>query len=170
MFKIKLWVAFFSGWILLHDSSNLHEYYVSSTDILYLDEKKQVQITTYIFIDDMEDYLNSRSDFNIQLQPDNRITEVDSLIQVFFKNNFKLRFDKKFLKIKYLGREYKEDQLLIFAQVNRTNKPKSFEITNTILTSFRKGQQNIVHLKSENSRKSFLMDASKTILTQFWFE
>ena len=96
-----------------------------------------------------------------------QITGLDAE-KTFFNKNFNLIFDNKELKINYLGRKYKEDQLLIFAEALAIDKPSSFEVNNTILTPFRKGQQNIVHFKAENFKKSFLMDASKTILTQLW--
>ena len=90
------------------------------------------------------------------------------MVDVFFKNNFNLFFDKKEVDIKYIGRQYKEDQILIFAEATEVSVPSSFEIHNTILIPFRLGQQNIVHFKTTNTKKSFLMDASKTILAQFW--
>lgn len=169
MFQIKLFSSLLLGWFLYTVSDfNTHEYYVSSTDVVYVIKNKHIQITTRIFIDDIEAYFNSRSNSKIQLQPDLNEDQIDSLTQVFFNKNFNLIFDNKELKINYLGRKYKEDQLLIFAEALAIDKPSSFEVNNTILTPFRKGQQNIVHFKAENFKKSFLMDASKTILTELW--
>jgi len=169
MFQIKLFSSLLLGCILyLYSGFKNHEYYVSSTDVVYLANNKQLQITTRIFIDDIEAYFNSRSNSKIQLQPDLNKDEIDSLIQFFFNKNFTLIFDNKELKINYLGRKYKEDQLLIFAEVLAIEKPYKFKINNTILIPFRKGQQNIVHFKAENFKKSFLMDASKSILTHLW--
>ena len=90
------------------------------------------------------------------------------MVHVFFKNNFNLFFDKKEVGIQYIGRQYEEDQILIFAEATEVPPPISFEIHNTILIPFRSDQQNIVHLKTVNSKKSFLMNASKTILAQLW--
>lgn len=152
----------------LSSSSSLHDYYVSSTEIVFVEDKQQLQVTTRVLIDDLEAYFNAQTKDKIQLQPDLETAKIDSLVHVFFKNNFNLFFDKKEVAINYIGRQYKEDQILIYAEATEVYSPLSFEIHNTILIPFRTGQQNIVHLKTTNSKKSFLMDASKTILAQFW--
>ncbi|PSR09511.1 MAG: hypothetical protein C7M88_06120 [Candidatus Arcticimaribacter sp.] len=152
----------------MSSSSSLHDYYVSSTEVVFVEDKQQLQVTTRVFIDDLEAYFNAQTEDKIQLQPDLEPAKIDSLVHVFFKNNFNIFFDKKEVGIQYIGRQYKEDQILIFAEATEVSPPTSFEIHNTILIPFRSDQQNIVHLKTVNSKKSFLMDASKTILAQLW--
>ena len=152
----------------LSSSSSFHDYYVSSTEVVLVEDKQQLQVTTRVFIDDLEAYFNAQTEDKIQLQPDLETAKIDSLVHVFFKNNFNLFFDKKEVAINYIGRQYIEDQILIYAEATEVYPPSSFEIHNTILIPFRTGQQNIVHLKTTNTKKSFLMDASKTILAQFW--
>ena len=168
MYQIRAVTILFFIVTFLISSSSLHDYYVSSTEVVYVEDKQQLQITTRIFIDDLEAYFNAQTEDKIQLQPDIKATKIDSLVQLFFENNFNLFFDKKKVALNYIGRQYKDDQILIFAEATVLHPPSSFEIRNTILIPFRTGQQNIVHLKTTNTKKSFLMDASKTILAQFW--
>lgn len=168
MYQIRAVIILFFIVIFLSSSSSLHDYYVSSTEVVYVEDKQQLQVTTRIFIDDIEAYFNAQTEDKIQLQPDIKAAKIDSLVQLFFENNFNLFFDKKKVALNYIGRQYKDDQILIFAEATVLHPPSSFEIRNTILIPFRTGQQNIVHLKTTNTKKSFLMDASKTILAQFW--
>ncbi len=149
-------------------SSFTHDYYVSITEVVYVAEKQQLQLTTRIFTDDMEAYFNSQTNETIQLSPDRNSILIDSLVEKFFKNNFKVFFDDNELEISYLGRQYQEDQILIFAEVAELIPPISYEIQNTILIPFRTKQQNIVRVKNNIANKSFLMDASRTILNQLW--
>ena len=168
MYQIRAVSILFFIVTLLSSSSSLHDYYVSSTEVVYVEDKQQLQVTTRIFIDDIEAYFNAQTEDKIQLQPDIEAATIDSLVQLFFENNFNLFFDKKKVALNYIGRQYKDDQILIFAEATVLHPPSSYEIRNTILIPFRTGQQNIVHLKTTNTKKSFLMDASKTILAQFW--
>ena len=168
MYPIRTATILFFVFTFLSSSSNLHDYYVSSTEVVFTEDKQQLQVTTRVFIEDLEAYFNSQTEDKIQLQPDLEPVKIDSLVHVFFKNNFNLFFNKKEVAINYIGRQYKEDQILIFAEAAEVSPPSSFEIHNTILIPFRMGQQNIVHLKTTNTKKSFLMDASKTILGQLW--
>jgi len=168
MCQIRTATILFFVFTFLSSSSSLHDYYVSSTEVVFVEDKQQLQVTTRVFIDDLEAYFNAQTEDKIQLQPDLEPAKIDSLVHVFFKNNFNIFFDKKEVGIQYIGRQYKEDQILIFAEATEVSPPTSFEIHNTILIPFRSDQQNIVHLKTVNSKKSFLMDASKTILAQLW--
>lgn len=168
MYKNKIFIHFFWVIVVFPLISFTHEYYVSITEVVYVSEKQQLQLTTRVFTDDMEAYFNSQTNENIQLSPDHNPILIDALVERFFQNNFKVFFDNNKLEISYLGRQYQEDQMLIFAEVTELSPPTSYRIQNTILIPFRTKQQNIVRVKNNITQKSFLMNASKTILNQLW--
>lgn len=168
MYKNKISIHFFWVIVVFPLISFTHEYYVSITEVVYVSEKQQLQLTTRVFTDDMEAYFNSQTNENIQLSPDHNPILIDALVERFFQNNFKVFFDNNKLEISYLGRQYQEDQMLIFAEVTELSPPTSYKIQNTILIPFRTKQQNIVRVKNNITQKSFLMNASKTILNQLW--
>ncbi|MGB2341065.1 MAG: DUF6702 family protein [Flavobacteriaceae bacterium] len=168
MYKNKIFIHFFWVIVVFPLISFTHEYYVSITEVVYVSEKHQLQLTTRVFTDDMEAYFNSQTNENIQLSPDHNPILIDALVERFFQNNFKVFFDNNKLEISYLGRQYQEDQMLIFAEVTELSPPTSYRIQNTILIPFRTKQQNIVRVKNNITQKSFLMNASKTILNQLW--
>ena len=168
MYKNKIFNHFFWVIVVFPLISFTHEYYVSITEVVYVSEKQQLQLTTRVFTDDMEAYFNSQTNENIQLSPDHNPILIDALVERFFQNNFKVFFDNNKLEISYLGRQYQEDQMLIFAEVTELSPPTSYKIQNTILIPFRTKQQNIVRVKNNITQKSFLMNASKTILNQLW--
>ena len=166
MFQIKFFLTVFFNIILFISPALKHEYYVSSTDVVYIQETSQIQITSRLFIDDVEAFFNTNSSDNIQLQPDIDILKIDSLSKAFFNTNFKIQADNNNLKIRYLGRKYEEDQIHLYAEVFIDNTPKVFEIKNTFLIPFREGQKNIIHFTSNGFKKSHLLDSSKLTLTQ----
>lgn len=168
MYKNKIFIHFFWVIVVFPLISFTHEYYVSITEVVYVSEKQQLQLTTRVFTDDMEAYFNSQTNENIQLSPDHNPILIDALVERFFQNNFKVFFDNNKVEISYLGRQYQEDQMLIFAEVTELSPPTSYKIQNTILIPFRTKQQNIVRVKKNITQKSFLMNASKTILNQLW--
>jgi len=168
MYKNKISIHFFWVIVVFPLISFTHEYYVSITEVVYVSEKQQLQLTTRVFTDDMEAYFNSQTNENIQLSPDHNPILIDALVERFFQNNFKVFFDNNKVEISYLGRQYQEDQMLIFAEVTELSPPTSYKIQNTILIPFRTKQQNIVRVKNNITQKSFLMNASKTILNQLW--
>ena len=60
-----------------------HDYYVSITEVVYVSEKQQLQLTTRVFTDDMEAYFNSQTNENIQLSPDHNPILIDALVERF---------------------------------------------------------------------------------------
>lgn len=145
-------------------TSFTHDFYVSYTELFYKTKENQIQIINHVFIDDIEGFLRTQTNEKIALLPDNNKPLIDSLVKYFFLENFQISIDNKKIELSYLGRQYKDDQLLIFAEVIPFDKLKELEIQNTILTSFISKQQNIVSLKTEASKKNFLMSNSKTTL------
>ena len=67
MLKINICTLFFFTIILFTLSSFTHDFYLSITEVVYVEEKQQLKLTTRIFTDDMEAYLNSQTNEAIQL-------------------------------------------------------------------------------------------------------
>ena len=103
MCQIRTATILFFVFTFLSSSSGLHDYYVSSTEVVFVEDKQQLQVTTRVFIDDLEAYFNAQTEDKVQLQPDLEHAKIDSLVNVFFKNNFNLFFDKKEVRSIILG-------------------------------------------------------------------
>ena len=70
MCQIRTATILFFVFTFLSSSSSLHDYYVSSTEVVFVEDKQQLQVTTRVFIDDLEAYFNAQTEDKIQLQPD----------------------------------------------------------------------------------------------------
>jgi hypothetical protein len=55
-----------------------------------------------------------------------------------------------------LGREYQDDQLVLYLEVASVTELQTLAVSNRILFSELEGQQNIVRIKTSTKRKSFL--------------
>ena len=82
----------------------LHPVHVSVSEISYSEKDKALQITSRIFIDDLElSIRNKRKEPELDiLDPKNGLT-TDQLVSDYLKDHFKIKLDGKLQKMKLLG-------------------------------------------------------------------
>ena len=95
--------------------------------------------------------------------------ETNLIIRDFIRKNFKISINKKKQEVKYLGYELKDDLLVVYYETKFSNsKIFNIEVYNSFLISFIESQKNIVHVKFENLKKSFLLTSlNKTFQYSF---
>lgn len=152
-FKIGLLVfclVFFSSFVA-------HKFYVSVTQIDYLPNKKRIEITSRIFIDDLEKALNKKHQKKPNITSSNELPEAEEWIKNYIKEKIKISINKKPQVIEYLAKEVEGDVLIIYSKIAISKKINTFEIYNALLTETFQDQQNIVHTNINSNKKSFLL-------------
>lgn len=139
-------------------SSSLHKFYVSTTQIEYVEEKKSVQIITKIFTEDLEQVLQTRYHPNISLDSDKEGEEDISYLKKYLQQKFKITINGEEANYEYLGKEYDIDIAKIYFEIENVSDLQSIEIENTVLFDIYPEQQNIIHLKISNKKRSFILD------------
>ena len=142
----------------LFSASTAHKFYVSITKIEYVKEKKSLQIITKIFTDDIEDALQQRYDSSISLDTKKETEAVDEDVKKYLLQKISIKVNGKPVQLDYIGKEYDVDMLVAYLEVTNVPDLKSLEIDNKILIEMFPEQQNIIHLKTPNSRKSLMLD------------
>ena len=148
--------------VVLLSSFAWHKFYVSVTQIDYVPNKKRVEITSRIFIDDLEKALDKKYKKKFYLTSTREIENADALIQEYLKEKIKISINKKAQNIEYLAREVEGDVLIFYTKIAISKKINTFEIYNSLLTDIYKEQQNIVHLNINGNKNSFLFTNSDT--------
>ncbi len=138
--------------------TTMHKYYVSVTQIDYLQEKQSVQITSRIFIDDFEKLLRERYDDNIILANKNESGITDNYIERYLNEKLKIKINGKDANLLFIGKEYDTDIVKCYLEIEGIKKIESIEISNQVLFDLFSEQQNIVKTKIYNKQKSFLFD------------
>ena len=160
MKKIK--IALFLG-ILFTSFNVIHEYYLSTTSLKWVPAKQQLQITSRFFLEDIEALMQEKTGQQVVFFPDSNPAEIDAFIKEFYLNNLAVTLDGKQQKIDYLGREYQDDLLVVYAEILMSSiELKRLNVKATFLTDFLSGQQNIIHLSAPKQKRSFLLTHKKT--------
>ena len=141
--------------------TGIHKYYISVTQIDYVQEKESVQITSRIFIDDFERLLRERYDESITLAEKDEPTTVDLYIERYLNEKIKIKINNEDANFVFLGKEYDADIIRCYVEIEDVKNIKTFEITNQVLFDIFEEQQNIVKTKINSKQKSFILIPQK---------
>lgn len=150
--KIFLIILFILGFL----SFTKHQFYVSVTEINENKKRKTLEITSRIFIDDLEKALEKNSGVKIVLTDKINTVEEKNILTTYLNEKIKLKFNNSNLKILFLASELENKTLVCYLQANYKSKLKSLNIENKLLIECFDKQQNLVHTKINNEKKSFL--------------
>lgn len=146
----------------------IHKYYISVTQIDYLQNKQSVQITTRIFIDDLEKLLRERYDETITLASVNEPNTTDLYIERYLNEKIKIKINNKEASLSFIGKEYDVDLVKCYLEIEGVKKIESFEISNEVLFDLYSDQQNIIKTKINSQQKSvILIPQNRSVLLKF---
>ena len=135
-----------------------HKFYVSITKIEYVSESESLQIITQFFLDDIEEVLRKRYRPDVSLGTTKETKEDVALLQDYILQKLKISVNGKPVALDYIGREYEIDMVKSFIEVSGVKEFHSIEVEFNALTELFSEQQNIIHLKTSESRKSLILD------------
>ena len=137
--------------------TTVHKYYVSVTQIDYIEEREELQLTSRIFIDDLEKLLRQRYDESITLAGDNESDKVDLYLGKYLRQKIGVKINGETRTLSFLGKEYEDDIAICYLEISDIQSIKSIEITNTVLFDIFEEQKNIIRMKINSKRKSFIL-------------
>lgn len=147
---LSLSLMAFSGW---------HKFYVSVTNVEYAVEEESLQIISRIFIDDMDNALQTRYDFKADLATPDEAVEADAFIERYFNSKFSVFINGAEREYTFLGKRYDNDLVVCYLEVSGLpeSELRSVGIRNEILTDIFEEQKNLVHIKVLGKKKSYVL-------------
>jgi len=146
---------------LLFVQATIHPYYVSTLEIDYRPDRAALQITIRVFTDDWQLMLNTHYDKTLRLDPDTDTEKVLTHSADYFQQYLELNLNGKDVTPRVLGKEYQDDQLVLYLEIAGVAELQTIAVSNRILFAEFEGQQNIVRIKTPTKRKSFLQSQGK---------
>lgn len=134
-----------------------HKYYVSTSDMYYKPENKQLQLVVRVFTDDFSLALSNFAKDKISLDPDNKSEkETTTIISSYFKDHFVIYGLPEESTFSFVGWEYKQDQTHLYASFDNVPELTVLEWSNAFLMATFPEQKNIVTFSISTTKKSFL--------------
>lgn len=137
----------------------VHKYYLSVTQINFVEKDSALQITSRFFTDDVSALLLERYEIEAALNTEEEHALAQEYLKKYIDKKFKIVVNQKEVAISYIGREYKDDQIVFYLEVTGIKKDElqSVEIQSDMLSDMFEEQKNIVHIKFNEVKKSFVL-------------
>lgn len=137
-------------------SMSLHKFYVSVNQIDFVPKKKALEITSRIFIDDLDLALEKKFKKKVYLATSKETSDAKELLQKYFNEKFAIKVNGQQKQIHFLGKEVEENVLICYFNVKDVSKVSSLEVKNTILMELYE-QQHIFHSSVSGKKQSLLL-------------
>ena len=148
-------------WILSIATVVLHPFHVSICDIEYQADKKTLEISSRMFMDDLEVALSQRT--NVENYFDSRDKSlINNDLSHFLEENFKLWIEDRQMEATVLGYEIEDDVVWCYLEVEKVRQLNSITIEYAVLFDVFDDQFNLVHVKRSGTTKSLRFVKSQT--------
>jgi hypothetical protein len=146
----------------------VHKFYMAIFQVNYAPEKKMLQITSRIFIDDLNLALEKKYGKKTFLGADKESADDQAILKKYFAENLQIKVNGQSKPVVFLSKELDANVLICYCRVTDISKLHSVEITNTVLTHWNSEQQNILHFTAFGDKKTVLFTPSnKTEVLKF---
>lgn len=136
-----------------------HKFYVAIFQIEYAADRKMLQITSRIFVDDLNEALKLKHKRNFSFEQ-KLIPEADlKALANYFEEKFKLEINDKPQKVNFLSCEMEANVLICYVSVRDVPKIRSLKVHNQMLTEYVTEQQNIIQTHINGIKKNLLLTA-----------
>ena len=160
MNKIKL--SFSITLFVLLSAFTFHKFYVGVFQIDYIKEKKAVQITARLFIDDLEKALFKKFNKHFYITTKDEVVDTNAYIAKYLDEKLKMKINNKIQSIQFLTKEQEDNIVICYLKINFKDNIKDLEITNNVLSDIFNEQQNLVHLNINGNKKTILFTNTET--------
>ena len=143
--------------IMCLSSFGVHKFYVSIYQVNFNQKKQMLEITSRIFMDDLNDILKSKYNQKTHIGETNETPDDIVLMKKYILGNFFVKINGQQKSINYLSKELEGNVVVCYYNVKEISKIKTFEIQNTALFDFNSDQQNIIQTTLYGKKQSLLL-------------
>jgi len=135
----------------------LHKYYISLTKVDYITDKKSVQVTLKFFLDDIELALENRYEQPLELATKYENDQAGKLLEIYVRQKFKIWINDKEYSYNYLGREYEDNEIYFYLEIENIEAISSIAVQNSMLFEEFEDQQNYIKINVGSTQKTFIL-------------
>ncbi len=146
----------------LFSAFTVHKFYVGVFQIDYFKQKKAVQITARLFIDDLEKALYKKHNKHFYLTTKDEISDANSYIASYLSEKLKIKINNKVQILQFLSKEQEDNIVICYLKIPFKNNLKELDIYNNVLSDIFDEQQNLIHLNINGDKKTLLFTNTET--------
>lgn len=132
----------------------MHKHYFSLTEVKINSQKHTFEVSSKLFIDDLEAELGKVSNKKINLSDTLKNQEVKKLLFDYLENNFKVTVGGKPQKLEYVGYEVENDVVWCYLEIPDFKETGKISVINTLLYGNFPEQSNLLNVVFDGLTKT----------------
>ena len=137
-------------------SFGVHKFYVSIYQVDFVPEKKRIEITARIFMDDLNIALEREFKIKTQVGEKSETPEDLVFLQKYLKKHLRISADGKEQNVQFLSKEIDNNVVIVYLKINEIKKFSSIKIVNSALLEIYSDQQNIMQTNFYNNKRNYI--------------
>lgn len=143
--------------IIVLSSFAMHKFYVGMFQMKFVPQKKELHITTRIFVDDLNLALEKKFHKKTFIGEPTESKEDEVLMQKYIAEKFKLKIKSQAKNYTFLSKEMENNVVICYFKIKELTQITSLEVENSILMEIYPEQQNIIQFDNNGDKNSLLL-------------
>jgi hypothetical protein len=143
-------------------AANTHRFYVAIYQIDFVPQKKRVEITTRIFMDDLNDAVSNAYKKSTNIGTEKETPDDIALLKKYLAQNFRISINGKPQAYNYLSSEVESNVVICYLSIKEVTRISSLGVENSLLTEIHSEQQNIIQFNNNGKKQNLLLSSSIT--------
>ncbi len=139
-----------------------HRFYVAIYQINFIPQKKRIEITTRIFVDDLNEALQNEYHQKTFIGTEKETPEAIALMKKYLSEKFKVSINGRFRSMSYLSNEIENNVIICYLTIKDIPTVNMMEVDNSVLTELYSEQQNIVQYNNNSTKQNLLLTSETT--------
>ena len=135
-----------------------HPFFVTITEVEYNSKTKELGIATKFFPDDLEEALRKSTGKKYDIISGEKKSTGDA-ISGYFTRHVQVLINGKPRQLSFLGYEIEKEVVWVYYNSTKVAGVKSIEVISSLMYDYKAEQTNIIHIKMDEKRQSFKLNA-----------
>ena len=137
-------------------SFSVHKFYVSIYQVDFVPQKKRIEITARIFMDDLNVALEHEFKTKTHIGEKTESTQDVVFLQKYMTSHLQIFINNKEKKVLFLSKEIENNVVIVYLKVSDISKIDTFKIQNNALLDLNSDQQNIIQTNFYNNKRNYI--------------
>jgi hypothetical protein len=138
-------------------SMGIHKYYMAIYQVDFVPQKKRIQVTSRIFVDDLNSALEKKFRVKSNIGFSQETPQEEANLKKYLAEKFIIKVNGVSKPMTYLSKELEANVMICYFRISEISKINSLEIENSLLMEWNSDQQNIIQANLNGEKQSVML-------------
>ena len=135
----------------------IHKYYMAIYQVDFVPQKKRIQVTSRIFVDDLNSALEKKFHVKSNIGFSQETPQEEANLKKYLAEKFIIKVNGVAKPMTYLSKELDANVMICYFRIPEISKINSLEIENSLLMEWNSDQQNIIQANLNGEKQTVML-------------